>query len=423
MNTNIILSPRLRHLQKNLEDGNIDALQSFWDEMVNVGGPLIEEIADDHDHSLVSFLWRSNETESIDLISLLTNPTTYPMTRIPDTDLFYTTCRVRNDIRATYQFSPVDENQPTQEDEAYGARWVNWRPDPLNPHTFAFFDEEEEREDRPGVRLVRSVLEMPDAIPQPWIQEQSREERGRVEDHRIRSKILGNERGIWVYIPPGYESEGDEPYGLLVLFDGWAYLNLMPTTTILDNLLAAGEIPPVVAVFVDSLDVEVRLRELIFHEPFNDFLIDELMPWIRTHYRATSDPGGIILGGSSAGGIAAAYATLEHPEAFGCVLSQSGALRLGLPGQEGYEWLHKQIAEREHLPIKFHLDVGILEENSLRPLGDGPNLLESTRRLRDGLRTKGYEVDYFEFSGGHDYISWQGVLGDALIALLGGSDR
>ena len=45
--------------------------------------------------------------------------------------------------------------------------------------------------------------------------------------------------------------------------------------------------------------------------------------------------------------------------------------------------------------------------------------LESNRHMRDVLLAKGYEVHYREFIGGHDYLSWRGLLADGLIALIG----
>ena len=49
---------------------------------------------------------------------------------------------------------------------------------------------------------------------------------------RLRSVILDNERRVWVYTPPNYTTSG-EPYGLLLVFDGVAYIDLVPTPTIL----------------------------------------------------------------------------------------------------------------------------------------------------------------------------------------------
>ena len=71
------------------------------------------------------------------------------------------------------------------------------------------------------------------------------------------------------------------------------------------------------------------------------------------------------------------------------------------------------------MELNFHLDAGLLETRSLRERGDAPNLLVANRHLRDVLASKGYPVHYTEFSGGHDYVSWQGVLPVALQALIG----
>ena len=94
---------------------------------------------------------------------------------------------------------------------------------------------------------------------------------------------------------------------------------------ILDNLIAAGKIPPVVAVLVGRLEAEERESDLSCNRSFSRFVAEELLPWARQGYRVTSDPGGVILAGSSLGGLGAACAALERPDLFGNVLAQSGA--------------------------------------------------------------------------------------------------
>ena len=49
----------------------------------------------------------------------------------------------------------------------------------------------------------------------------------------------------------------------------------------------------------------------------------------------------------------------------------------------------------------------------------GGDMLEGARHLRDVLRAKGYEVHYQQFVGGHDGVSWRGLLADGLMVLLG----
>jgi len=414
-------SPRLMLLQKELESGYPGALKNFWEEIAANGTPLIEPIDDDSEQSLVTFLWQAkDELPGISVVSLLTDQVVNKMTRMLETDLWYFTCQARSDLRLTYQLEPYrPDDEPVDGDDyaALIARFSKMKEDSFNPRTFVF---EKDEEDPESFELVRSVIELPQAPApvQPWIEQREGVPRGKVEQYRLRSEILNNQRRVWVYTPPDYASTRSEPYTLLVLFDGRAYVNHVPTPTILDNLIDAGLIQPVVAVFPDSLSSSIRLQELVLHPPFNEFLAKELIPWIQSNFHVTDNPQKMVIGGASAGGLAAAYAAMELPDIFGNVLSQSGAFRFGLPREEGHEWLTRQFAATEKLPLKFYLDAGSLETKSLRQIGDAPNLLESNHNFRKVLEEKGYDVHYHEFSGGHDYISWRGTLSDGLLYLL-----
>jgi len=39
-------------------------------------------------------------------------------------------------------------------------------------------------------------------------------------------------------------------------------------------------------------------------------------------------------------------------------------------------------------------------------------------RVRDVLQAEGYQVHFQEFAGGHDYLSWRGLLANGLIELM-----
>ena len=214
--------------------------------------------------------------------------------------------------------------------------------------------------------------------------------------------------------PPG-------PYPLVVLLDRWAYAEAMAAPTTLDNLIAAGALPPVVAVMVSHINHTTRAREMLANPAFADCLAQELAPWVRQHYAVTPDPARTVIGGLSAGGRAAAYVAWRHPEVFGLVLSQSGAFQSAPAGDPEAEWLTRQLANSPRQPLSFYLEAGLLEVATDDP--HQPSLLLANRHLRDVLHAKGYPVHYSEFCGAHLFGCWQGTFADGLLALLGGQAK
>ena len=400
-------SPRLAALQHELTQGKATALPAFWHTVNHEGTPLIEP-SDEADAALVTFLWRAAEdTRNVVVFGQMDegDPRSNQMTRLLDTDLWHKTYRLRRDLRAQNRLAPNDSLIPFAEVADWPARMAGVRPDPLNRQPYP-------AEARPWA----SSFTLPDAPPQPWVRPRPGVPAGTVHEHRVRSAILGNERDVWVYTPPGYRPDG-EPYGLLLLFDGRAYLEIVPTPTILDNLLAAGALPPLVAVLPGNIDPATRNRALPCHPPFVAFLTQELLPWVRQGYRVTTDPARTVVAGSSHGGLVAAFAALLRPDAFGNVLAQSGSFQWRPEDDDEHGWLPRQYLARPAAPMRFALDVGLCETAPGK--AGSPSTLAANRHLRDVLRTKGYAVQYAEFSGGHDYFCWQGTLAAGLLALVG----
>ena len=410
-----IQSLRIAALRQELEAGNGTALEAFWQEVAEKGAPLFEPVEGDEQQMLVTFLWRGDqETRNVVVIGGLAGWDDFKeqqMTRLLESDVWYRTYRGDRTLRTTYRLSVNDSFEPLTE-ENWLERSASWRHDPLNPRTFLFPKDEEDPNDRES---IVSALELPGAPPQLYIAPRAGVPAGMLEMHRLRSALLENERRVWIYTPPGYRSEG-EPYGLFVVFDGLAYIELVPTPVILDNLLAEEKIPPLVAVLIDSLPQEVRSRELPCHQPFVNFLTTELLPWVRERYHVTTDPARTIVGGSSYGGLAATFAALRVPDVFGNVLSQSGSFWWKPEGAREHEWLTQQYVLSPKLPLHFYLDVGLREDG---PTPDnGPTQVVVNRHMRNVLQAKGYPVQYVEFMGGHDYICWRGTLAGGLLALL-----
>jgi len=184
----------------------------------------------------------------------------------------------------------------------------------------------------------------------------------------------------------------------------------VPTPTILDNMLADHRIAPIIVVFVAN--GSKRMQELAANPDFADFVADELMPWVRQRYAVTSSPTKTAIGGSSHGALMGTFVALRYPQLFGNVISQSASHWWGPDGEDG-EWLARTVATIGKLPVRFYMEVGVYETD--RSADQGPGQVWPNRHFRDVLRAKGYDVDYREFAGAHEYLNWRGTISDALM--------
>lgn len=403
-----VMSPRLRALLGRLERGDWAALGHFWHDVEEQGAPLIEPIEDDPLCALVTFLWRA--TEPVEWVEVAASfdvrAADSRMACLPDTDVWYRTYRLEYDLRGLYKITAK---------RAWSDRHPETMLDPLNPnvYTMTFADEH---------GWSDSVVELPGAPPQPWIEEQPGTPSGAVSLQHWASDLLGNRRRLWVYTPPGHARERGHEHGrcpLLILLDGESYVSAGKAPIILDNLIQAGQIPPLVAVMIANVkeDPDARMREFGCSDVFTHALATELLPWVRDQFHATNDPALTVIGGSSMGGLASACAGLRRPDVFGNVLSQSGSFWWRPGGDREHEWLTHQFVTAPKLPLRFYLEVGRLETHQTP--GIGPTQVIANRHLRDVLQARDYSITYGENNGGHNFLSWRGTLSDGLIALLG----
>jgi enterochelin esterase-like enzyme len=408
----VIDSPRLAALAKELKNGNRAAIEKFWDEMKDKA-PLVEPTAPSAHTSWVTFLWRGDDrTRRVRLAGgLPTAEDSKWLTRLADTDLWYRTERMPSDSRFVYSFQiNFPEKKLKDGDLASLLKVMEKCPtrlDPLNPRDVTL-----------QASMLTSLAELPEAPPQPWLAPLPDVAKGALKEQKLKSESLKGERSFTVYTPANYDPKGVE-CGLLVIFDGGFYQDqdMIPGPTILDNLIAKKKIPPLVAIFVKHPPI-ARNKDLACSKQFAEFLVKDLVPWVRANYRVSSDPARTIVGGLSLGGLMASYCGLNHSDFFGNVLSQSGSYQWypgmldnppaanGEPGE-----LTRLFASAPRLPVQFYLEAGRFEDSFPE------SLLAENRHLRDVLRAKGYTVHYSEYSGGHDYVTWRGTFANALMTL------
>lgn len=409
-------SPRLRALAAALDAHDPNALDTFWKTVEQQGTPLIEEVPGRPQDVRFTFLWRTDPGQvalnvrfngwfplhtarGFDSFTQLRNSTVWYTSYVLDR-----TAHLRYELIAPkgWHAAPDRATYFTMDDMEYETFH-----DPLNPHLNHWNN------------VAVSYAEGPGAQTSVYLEKRPGVAAGTIETLDIDSRILGNRRTLRIYLPPDYR-KGTRDYGLLLAYDGNQYTQSVPMPTILDNMIAARVIAPVVAVFLESPD---RDNEFPPNDAFQRFVGEELLPQLRARYRLSRDPRRNAVLGSSYGGLAATYTAFTHPQVFGNVISQSGsygwspeaataaaAAQIGRNPNPDSGWLTRRIAEAPRLNVRFYLDAGSWE---------GPNMLASNRMLRSVLLGKGCAVVYRESPGTHSAYYWMLRLPDGLQATLG----
>ena len=379
-------SPRIAALEKAVAAHERGAEDAFWQKLAQDGTPIIEDIHEPG-HLLITFVWRADAaTDAVMLVGPVSNRDER-MRRLPGSSTFVRTVSLPDDARVSYAF--IVNPDETSRRPAPGA----FHHDPLSKHPYLD---------------VMSLLELPHAPAQPSLIAHRGVATGTLWRHTIAGKPMP--RQLFVYTPPGYSTHAPA-YPLLVAFDAEAVTGSIPLPLILDELIAAKKIPPVVALFIGNVD---RRHDLAADADFTDFVALDLVPWVRAHYHATSDPRRTVVSGMSLGGLASAYAAFRHPEVFGNVLSQSGSFWWGPEGGEPEATAH-DYATSPRLPVRFWMEVGLFEYGAPRV---ETTQLAANRHLRDVLLARGYDARYREFAGDHSDLNWRGTIADGITALF-----
>jgi len=225
---------------------------------------------------------------------------------------------------------------------------------------------------------------------------------GHVEEFEFESERLANRRAVYVYLPPDYD-EGATPLPALYVHDGGEYLNRARLPVVLDNLIHAGEVAPLIAVMVDPVN---RMAEYLMNEAYANFVYSELLPDIDGRFRTLARPEGRGVIGASAGGLISVYLALERPDLFSRVASQSGAFFIA----------HDRIlnlARSAHAAQSFYFDVGKYEQRFIAAHLD----------LVETLEARGCRCFFQELAGGHNWTSWRAHLKELLMFLWPGVPR
>jgi predicted alpha/beta superfamily hydrolase len=230
------------------------------------------------------------------------------------------------------------------------------------------------------------------------------------------SDILGNERDITIYLPPGYQDRDELRYPVLYMHDGQNLFEperaFIPgqhwrLAEAANEIIGGRTARPMIIVAIDNtgpsrIDEYTPTRDIKHHgggkaSDYGRMLIEELKPVIDAKFRTLTDPLNTALGGSSLGGLATLHLGLKHPDSFGGLAVMSPSVwwdnRIIFDDVERFDGRNRP---------RIWLDMGGRE---------GVEGLANARMLRDRLIARGWRMGvnfrYFEDRrADHSERSW-----------------
>lgn len=240
------------------------------------------------------------------------------------------------------------------------------------------------------------------------------------------SPVLDMDRRLTVYTPAGYE-QGTERYPVFYLLHGMggdenAWSELGRATQILDNMIARGEVEPMIVVMTNgNVDMQAAPGETsagfvppttqlpgtmngMFETHFPD-----VVNFIDSTYRTVADKRHRAIGGLSMGGFHSLHISKEYPDMFDYVGLFSAAI---LP-REGatspvYDDMSGKLQRQFATPPALYWIA----------IGEKDFLYDANKNFRATLDAAGYPYEYVESPDGHIWKNWRIYLTEFLPRLF-----
>ena len=251
---------------------------------------------------------------------------------------------------------------------------------------------------------ITSVLEIPH--PSPAFYDAQPVPHGEIRTHWYHSKSLGTVRRLTVYTPPGYEKNRSTRYPVLYLFHGAnadenAWYRLGRANLILDNLLAAGKSHPFLVVMPFGYGVAPNGPLTDNTAKFGADLIEDVIPYIESNYRAYTDRDRRAIVGLSMGGGQSLNIGLTHLDLFSYV----GGFSAAIGNAAGFSKTYAKLignAKDSNDKLKL-LWIGCGTEDSL---------FGASKNFSEWLTTNHIKHTFRETSGAHTWMVWRRYLNE-----------
>ncbi|GAA4305405.1 alpha/beta hydrolase [Nibribacter koreensis] len=150
------------------------------------------------------------------------------------------------------------------------------------------------------------------------------------ESLKVKSKLLGKPVEYSIYLPADY-SQSNRRYPVLYLLHGYTddetgWTQFGEAHLIADRLVKAGQIPPMIIVMPDA-GVSWYVNSQDGKTRYEDFFIQEFIPFIDKEYRTRASKEFRAVAGLSMGGYGSMIYALKHPDMFAAAAPLSAAVR------------------------------------------------------------------------------------------------
>jgi enterochelin esterase-like enzyme len=254
------------------------------------------------------------------------------------------------------------------------------------------------------------------------------------------SSTLNRTYQYTAYLPPGYDG-GETRYPVIYLLHGRgdtmdAWLNAFSA---LDELIASGSVPPIIAVLPDvpssdraSYYVDSAYTgSLNRAEPVETAFMNDLIPHIEATYRTLTEREGRLVGGYSMGGYGALRYAMAYPDKFVGALVLSPAVYIPLPPLDsstrefgafgnGASLFDDEVYQRLNypalvapvtesgLPLSMFIAVGDDEWKNPNPEDVLHDLdVEAHMVFNQVVRIPNVSAEFRVYDGGHDWDVWR----------------
>lgn len=231
----------------------------------------------------------------------------------------------------------------------------------------------------------------------------------------------GTPHNYAIYTPANV---GAQPLPYMVFLDGSSYLGGIRAPIVLDNLIAAKAIPPMIGIFVDPgvlpairPDAQNRYERVFEYDSlsnrYSQFLLTELLPTVSKKHALSSDPNEHAIAGTSTGAVGAFVAAWHRPDQFRRVLSLIGTY----VAMKGADTLPEIVRKTEAKPIRIWMQDGANDHiTPTEPYGTffAGTWPRANQMLFDALQFEGYDAKLTIGTGAHDTKQGTAELPEAL---------